>query len=186
MGCVAEACNKGAISFSTEYQSNPDKINEESLNYSFINEPQYDQMSKEFFDKFNEIRANPEKFLEESKEHNLFEIFIKLKPCPDLKYCGNDINKLKKYIMKSYLKNKSISDQEKEIKILINENIQEICLFQSISFNNNIKENIWHFLEENEDDIEKIFDIKYNSLMIISIPLEHNVKILLNLIFFKE
>ena len=186
MGCVAEACNKGAILFSTEYQSNTDKYNEESLNYSFINEPQYDQMSKEFFNIFNEIRANPGKFIEESKEHNLFEIFIKLKPCPDLKYCENDVNKLKKYIMKSYLKNKSIPDQEKEIKILINENIKEICLFQSISFSNNIKENIWHFLEENEDDIEKIFDIKYNSLMIISIPLEHNVKILLNLIFYKE
>ena len=186
MGCVAEACNKGAISFSSEYNPNSGKSYEESLNYTFINEPQYEQMSKEFFNIFNEIRKNPEKYIEESKEYNLFEIFIKLKPCPDIKYCEDDTNKLKKYIMKSYLKNKSNIEQEKEIKILINENIQEICLLQSLCFNNDIKENVWHFLEENEDDMEKIFDIKYNSLIIINIPLEHNTKKLLNLIFYKE
>ena len=180
MGCVAEACNKGAISFSSEYNPNSGKSYEESLNYSFINEPQYEQMSKEFFNIFNEIRKNPEKFIEESKEYNLFEIFIKLKPCPDIQYCEDDTNKLKKYIMKSYLKNKSNIEQEKEIKILINENIQEICLLQSLCFNNDIKENVWHFLEENEDDMEKIFDIKYNSLIIINTPLSsrHSSKIL--------
>ena len=186
MGCVAEACNKGSISFSKEYDSNSGKYNEESLSYSFIKEPQYDQISKEFYDILNEIRINPENFIEESKSHNLFEIFIKLKPCSEIKYYNNDLSQIKKYLMKSYLKKKNISEQEKEIKNVINENIEEICLFQTICFNNDMKENVWDFLEGNEDDLEKIFDNKYNSLIIVSIPLEHKTKTLLTLIFYKE
>ena len=188
MGCVAEACNKGSISFSTEYDSNAIKSNEESLNFSFINEPKYDQISKEFFIILNEIRMNPEKYIEESKNHNLFEVFMKLKPGNKINYIEKDINKIKKYLMKSYLKTKSISDQENELKKLINENINDIYLFQPIcnfdNSNNNIKENVWDFLMQNEDDIEKIFE--YNSLIIISIPLEHNKEILLSLIFYNE
>ena len=88
--------------------------------------------------------------------------------------------------MKSYLKKKNISEQEKEIKNVINENIEEICLFQTICFNNDMKENVWDFLEGNEDDLEKIFDNKYNSIIIVSIPLEHKTKTLLTLIFYKE
>ena len=186
MGCVAEACNKGTISFSKEYDSNTNKSNEDNLNFSFIKEPMYDQISKEFYSILNDIRKNPQNYIDESKDHNLFEIFIKLKPCSDIDLNENDIDKIKKYIMKSYFKKKSIFEQEKEIKNLIDENIKDICLFQPICFNNNIKENVWDFLAENEDDIEKIFDSKYNKLIIISIPLEHNIKMLLTLIFYKQ
>ena len=186
MGCVAEACNKGSITFTPEVNSNTNTLSEENINYGFMQEPQYDQMSKEFFNVLNDIRTNPENFLEESKEHNLFEIFIKLKPCSDIIYKDNDLDSLKQYIMNSYFKNKNLIERDNEIKKLINENLSEICLFQTISTNNNIKQNVWDFLEENEDDIEKIFDTLYNKLIIISIPLEHNTKILLTLIFYKE
>ena len=186
MGCVAEACNKGSITFTPEVNPNTNKLNEENINYTFMKEPKYEQMSKEFFNVLNDIRTNPENFLEESKEHNLFEIFIKLKPCSDIIYKDNDLDLLKKYIMNSYFKNKNLIERDIEIKKLINENLSEICLFQTISTNNNIKQNVWDFLEENEDDIEKIFDTQYNKLIIISIPLEHNTKILLTLIFYTE
>ena len=187
MGCVTEACNKGSITFSPEVNSNLNKLNEDNISYAFMKEPQYDQMSKEFFNILNDIRTNPENFLEESKEHNLFEIFIKLRPCSDILYKDTDLDPLKKYIMNSYFKNKNIFERDNEVKKLINENLSEICLFQTISsINNNIKQNVWDFLEENEDDIEKIFDTNYNKLIIISIPLEHNTKILLTLIFYKE
>ena len=187
MGCVTEACNKGSITFSPEVNSNSNKLNEDNISYAFMKEPQYDTMSKEFFNILNDIRTNPENFLEESKEHNLFEIFIKLRPCSDILYKDTDLDPLKKYIMNSYFKNKNIFERDNEVKKLINENLSEICLFQTISsINNNIKQNVWDFLEENEDDIEKIFDTLYNKLIIISIPLEHNTKILLTLIFYKE
>ena len=186
MGCVAEACNKGSITFTPEVNSNTNKLSEENINYGFMQEPQYDQMSKEFFNVLNDIRTNPENFLEESKEHNLFEIFIKLKPCSDIIYKDNDLDSLKKYIMNSYFKNKNLIERDNEIKKLINENLSEICLFQTISTNNNIKQNVWDFLEENEDDIEKIFDMKYNNLIIVCIPLDYNTQLLLNLIFYVE
>ena len=186
MGCVTEACNKGSITFSPEVNSNLNKLNEDNISYAFMKEPQYDTMSKEFFNILNDIRTNPENFLEESKEHNLFEIFIKLRPCSDILYKDTDLDPLKKYIMNSYFKNKNIFERDNEVKKLINENLSEICQFQTISsINNNIKQNVWDFLEENEDDIEKIFDTNYNKLIIISIPLEHNTKILLTLIFYK-
>ena len=94
MGCVAEACNKGSITFTPEVNSNTNQLSEENINYGFMQEPQYDQMSKEFFNVLNDIRTNPENFLEESKEHNLFEIFIKLKPCSDIIYKDNDLDSL--------------------------------------------------------------------------------------------
>ena len=142
MGCVAEACNKGSITFTPEVNSNTNNLSEENINYGFMQEPQYDQMSKEFFNVLNDIRTNPENFLEESKEHNLFEIFIKLKPCSDIIYKDNDLDSLKKYIMNSYFKNKNLIERDNEIKKLINENLSEICLFQTISTNNNIKQNV--------------------------------------------
>jgi dsDNA-binding SOS-regulon protein len=186
MGCVAEACNKGGITFANEFDSNMNKTNDETINYSFIKEPQYDQMSKEFFDILNKMRINPGDFIEESKEYNLFEIFIKLKSCPQLNFYDNNMNKIKRYIMRSYLKQKSPQEIEKEVKNLINENLEEVCLFQTLCQSKNNQENVWMFLAENEDDIEKIFDTNYDSLMIIGIPLEHKTKNLLTLAFFKE
>ena len=186
MGCVAEACNKGGITFANEFDSNMNKTNDETINYSFIKEPQYDQMSKEFFDILNKMRINPGDFIEESKEYNLFEIFIKLKSCPQLNFYDNNMNKIKRYIMRSYLKQKSPQEIEKEVKNLINENLEEVCLFQTFCQSKNNQENVWMFLAENEDDIEKIFDTNYDSLMIIGIPLEHKTKNLLILAFFKE
>ena len=61
-----------------------------------------------------------------------------------------------------------------------------MSLFQTVCLNDDINENVWLFLGENEDDIDKIFDAKYNCLMIISVSLEQNKKMLLSLIFYKE
>ncbi len=61
-----------------------------------------------------------------------------------------------------------------------------MSLFQTVCLNDDINENVWLFLGENEDDIDKIFDAKYNCLMIIGVPLEQNKKMLLSLIFYKE
>ena len=187
MGCVTDVCKKDPFSFNTELvHPNTGLKNESNMNYSFIKEPQYNQLSKDFFEILNEIRLNPEKYLNESKEHNLFEIFIKLKSCPQLNFYDNNMNKIKRYIMRSYLKQKSPQEIEKEVKNLINENLEEVCLFQTLCQSKNNQENVWMFLAENEDDIEKIFDTNYDSLMIIGIPLEHKTKNLLTLAFFKE
>ena len=187
MGCVTDVCKKDPFSFNTELvHPNTGLKNESNMNYSFIKEPQYNQLSKDFFEILNEIRLNPEKYLNESKEHNLFEIFIKLKPCQEINFVENNIDEIKKYIYQAHFMNKSINEQEKDLKKLINENINDLCLFRTVCSNNDMKENVWSLLEDNEDDIEKIFDMKYNNLIIVCIPLDYNTQLLLNLIFYVE
>ena len=186
MGCAPNACRKKENSIKTEYIFYPNKTSDiKHLENNIKNNSLFDSMNKEFFSYLNEIRTNPDKFIEESKNYNLFEIFIKLKPCPELNYIENNTEKIQKLIINSSFKEKNIIEQEKDIKKLMDENINDICLFQTICLNNDINENVWLFLGENEDDIDKIFDIKYNCLIIISTPLEINKKMLLSLIFYK-
>ena len=186
---MVNVCKREPTSITTEYLFYPnDKSDVKFIeNNNNKNNSLYDLLSKEFYIYFNEIRKCPQQFIKESKEYNLFEIFIKLKPCPEINLIENNADKIKKYIINSHFKKKSILEQEKGIKILLlNENIKDICLFQNVFLNNDMKENVWIFLNENEDDIDKIFDVKYNYLMIICIPLEIDTKILLSLIFYKE
>ena len=186
MGCVPNVCRKDENS-KTEYIFHPNNRSDiKYINNTSKNNYIYDLISKEFFSYLNEIRTNPDKFLEESKKYNLFEIFIKLKPCPEINYNENNIEKIRQYIIDSHSKKKNINEQEKDIKILLNENINDMSLFQTICLNNDINENVWLFFGENEDDIDKIFDAKYNCLMVICTPLEKNKKMLLSLIFYKE
>ena len=158
-----------------------------NFNYASLDDPQYQKISKELFNILSDIRINPEKYIIESKEHSLLGIFIKIKPSTKISYSENNIVKIRKYIFDSYFLQKSFFEQEKELKNLINNgNIKDICLFQTIFSNNDLKENIWDFLVQNEDDIDKIFSPEYNYLMTICLPLEYNTKILSSLIFYKE
>ena len=186
MGCASNMCRKEPNSLTTEYLFYPnDKSDIKFIqNNSKINNS-YDLLSKEFFYYLNEIRLNPDKYVTESKQYNLFEIFMNLKPCTEINYVENNTEMIKRYIINSHFKKKGLFDQEKDIKILLGENIKDLCLFQTVCLNKNMKENIWLFFGENEDDIDKIFDKKYNNLIIICIPLEINTKILLSLIFYK-
>ena len=187
--CVTDSCNKDTFLFSNEINPLTNRPEEseklKNLNHSFMEDPQYQKQSKEFFDIFNDIRINPEKYLTDSKEYSLLEIFIKLKPSNEIIYSENNITNIKKYLLKSHFQNIRISEQEKEIKGLVNEGkINDCCLFQTINNNNDIKENVWIFLEENEDDFEKIFSNDYNYLLIVCFPLDYNTKILTSLIFY--
>ena len=187
--CVTDTCNKDTMYFNQEINPLTSTINEneilKNINTTFMEDPQYQKLSKEFFNIFNDIRINPNNYINDSKDHNLLEIFIKLKPSNEIIYSENNITNIKKYLLKSHFQNIRISEQEKEIKGLVNEGkINDCCLFQTINNNNDIKENVWIFLEENEDDFEKIFSNDYNYLLIVCFPLDYNTKILTSLIFY--
>ena len=66
-----------------------------------------------------------------------------------------------------------------------NGNIKNLCLFQTTTLYNDIKENFWYFLEENEDDIDKILTVNYDYIMIICLPFE-NGKSNIFFIFYDE
>jgi len=187
--CISDACNKNEVLFTSEIYPLTNRESKEkfkNINYSNMEDTQYESLSREIFNIVSDIRMNPENYIDVSKDHSLFYLFVNLKPGTKLLSSENNID-CKKFIMESYFQNKSIFDQEKGLKSLINEGkVKDICLYQFILKNKDIKDSIWAFLLENEDDIDKIFSDKYDSLMVICLPFEENEKILCNLIFYKQ
>ena len=192
--CVSDTCNKSQILFTNDVSQMSSRLDNSekfrSFNFSNLEDPQYDKFGQEFFNILTDIRVNPEKYNKESKDYSLDLIFLKIKPSNEINYSEKNNKIIKKYIIDSHFKNRSISDQEKDLKNLLNkgssDKVKDISLFQTFCTSNDMKENVWLFLEENEDEIEKIFSVEYNYLMIICLPLEYNTKILANLIFYKK
>ena len=187
--CISDTCNKNEILFTNEMypltdRESKDKI--KSINYSSLEDVQYENLSQEIFNILSDIRMNPENYINVSKDYSLLNIFIKTKPGTKLLFSKNNID-YKKYIIDSYFQKKSIYEQENGLKLLINEGkVQDICLFQFILKNKDIKDSIWTFLEDNEDDIDKVFSDTFVYLMVICLPLDQDEKILCNLIFYKQ
>ena len=192
--CVSDTCNKSQILFTNDVSQMSSRLDNSekfrSFNFSNLEDPQYDKFGQEFFNILTDIRVNPEKYNKESKDYSLDLIFLKIKPSNEINYSEKNNKIIKKYIIDSHFKNRSISDQEKDLKSLLNkgssDKVKDISLFQTFCTSNDMKENVWLFLEENEDEIDKIFSVEYNYLTIICLPLEYNTKILANLIFYKK
>ena len=192
--CINDACKLSQIYFANDASQNSNRYDNtekfRSLYLSNLEDPQYDKFSKDFFNVLTEIRANPEKYIKESKDYSLDLVFLKINPSNEINFSDKNNKMLKKYIFDSHVKNRGICEQEKDIKNLLSKgnmnNIKDICLFQTFCSSNDMKENVWLFLEENEDEIEKIFSVEYNFLTIICLPLEYNTKILASLIFYKQ
>ena len=188
--CISDACNKNEILF-TNNEIHPltnreSKEKLKSINYSSLENAQYENLSQEIFNIISDIRMNPDNYIIVSKDYSLLNIFVKIKPGTKLLFSENNIDQ-KKFIIDSYFQSKGIYEQENGLKSLINEgNIQDICLFQFILKDKDVKVSVWTFLEENEDDIDKVFSNKFDYLMVICLPLEQSEKILCNLIFYKQ
>ena len=143
-------------------------------------------LNKQYFNIINDIRENPSNYINESKSHNLLEIFIKLKPSKPLRLSDNNIFTIISYLENSEEKSISYIEKEKVIKSMINNgNIKNLCLFKTTTLYNDIKENFLYFLEENEDDIDKILTDNYDYVMIISLPLQSG-RTIITFIFYDE
>ena len=192
--CVSDSCNKSQILYTNDVSQMSSRLDNSekfrSFNLSNLEDSQYDKFGQEFYNILTDIRVNPEKYIKESKDYSLDLIFVKIKPSSEINYSEKNNKIIKKYIIDSHFKNRSISDKEKDLKSLLNkgssDKVKDISLFQTFCTSNDMKENVWLFLEENEDEIEKIFSVEYNFLEIICLPLEYNTKILANLIFYKQ
>ena len=141
--------------------------------------------SKKYLQIINEFRENPSNYINESKSHNLLEIFMKLKPSKPLKLSENNMLAIIMYLIESQEKT-TLIEKESQIKSMINNgNINNICVFQTITISDDINQNFWFFLEENEDDIDKILTINYDYVMIICLSIKDN-KMLITFIFYDE
>ena len=88
--------------------------------------------------------------------------------------------------LEEYQEKKSIFEKQNEISSMINQgNINKINLFQTITLTNNIEENFWYFLEENEDDIDIILSTNHEYIMIICLPIKDG-KSIISFIFYNE
>ena len=176
-------CENFNLQISDNYINNSKEnlfYNGKSINNDQLN------LSKKYYEILNEIRENPTNFINESKEHQLFEIFIKLRPSKPLKFSENDILDIISYLEESQQKSYSDEQKEKDVKLLINNgNISNICLFQLLTLFDDVKENIWQFLEDNEDDIDKILTVNYDYIMVICLPITTNQSIV-TFIFYDE
>ena len=140
-------------------------------------------LSKKYFKKINEIKQNPTDFILQSKSHNLFDTFIKLSSSNPFLFAENNKFDVISYLMECK-EQTSVIEKEIKLKSIINNgNIDNICLMTYFIISNDVEENIWYFLEENEDDIDKIFSDNYNYIMIICLPI-NNDKIVVYFILY--
>ena len=173
-GCDIET-NNYDYSLRTKYKN---------MSYN-INDEENIKMEEEIFNYINEIKMNPDDFKNESKNHYLFEIFMKLKPSDPFKKTEFNLNSIKTYLFMNIIQDKAVSMQEKELLEIFPENsIKNISLFQKMTAEDDNKENVWQFLEENEDDIEKILMNFYEYLIVICQPTENKAKTVISFIFY--
>ena len=141
-------------------------------------------LNKQYLKVLNDIRENPSNYINESKSHNLFDIFIKLKPSNPLRLSENNLLKIICYLEDARENPLSYIEKEEDIKKMINNgNVENLCLFQTRTLYNDIEDNFWYFLEENEDDIDKILTVNYDYIMIICLPIE-NDKSIISFVFY--
>ena len=132
-------------------------------------------LSKKYHEIFNEIRENPSNYITESKAYNLSEIFIKLKPSNPIEYSEDNINNIISYLEdeeETKETRTSIHQKERKIASMINHgDIKKLTIFETNTISDNLRENLWNFLSQNEDDIEQILSPYYEYIIILCLPL---------------
>ena len=127
-------------------------------------------LSTKYYEILNEIRQKPSDYIIESKEYNLSQIFIKLKPGNPIPFSEENINILIPFFGEGVSNN--MHEKESQIsKILNNGKIENIFIYSSITKYDELKKNLWLLFEENEDDIEQILSTYYDYVIILCLPL---------------
>ena len=143
-------------------------------------------LSQKYHEMLNEIRENPSNFITESRSYNLAEIFIKLKPSNLIKFSQDNINNIISYLIEEQYVNVSIHQKETIIANMINfGNIKKLCMFENDTISDDLRENLWHLLQQNEDDIEQILSSYYEYIIILCLPL-NNEQSRLIFIFYNQ
>ena len=143
-------------------------------------------LSQKYHEMLNEIRENPSNFITESKSYNLAEIFIKLKPSNPIKFSQDNINNIISYLIEEQYANVSIHQKETIIANMINfGNIKKLCMFETDTICDDLRENLWHSLQQNEDDIEQILSSYYEYIILLCLPL-NNERSRLIFIFYNQ
>ena len=141
-------------------------------------------LSTKYHEILNKIRESPSNYITESKQYNLSQIFIKLKPSNPIPFSEENLNNIISFFGDDI--DVTIYEKESQIsKILNNGYIKNICIYAIITKNDELDKNVWQLFEENEDDIEQILSVYYDYIIILCLPLI-NDKYKLVFIFYNE
>ena len=157
-----------------EYLKIQEYENITKLNPNHIKKTAYNDkiLSKKYHELLNKIRDHPSKYITESKSYNLAEIFIKLKPSNPIKFSEENINNIISYLKEE--EDTGVSIHQKEIKIakMIHYGyIKKICMYEVDTIYDDLRQNLWYFLQQNEDDLELILSTYYEYIIILCLPL---------------
>ena len=64
-------------------------------------------------------------------------------------------------------------------------NIKKLCMFETDTISDDLRENLWHSLQQNEDDIEQILSSYYEYIILLCLPL-NNERSRLIFIFYNQ
>ena len=63
--------------------------------------------------------------------------------------------------------------------------IKKLCIFEDNTISDDLNENLWHFFQHNEDDIEQILSTYYEYIIILCLPLNNELSRLI-FIFYNQ
>ena len=63
--------------------------------------------------------------------------------------------------------------------------IKKICMYEIDTIYDDLRQNLWYFLQQNEDDLEQILSAYYEYIIILCLPLNNELSRLI-FIFYNQ
>ena len=158
-------------------------------------EQKNENINYKIYELINDIRINPKKYEKEfmEKENNLKETFEKYansnqKPNNQLIFLEEESNKISNYLKDKKNNDKSADEKKDDIYNLLGIiNNERAKYIQCMGENNNINYCVWEFFDScEEEDLNDIFFIDYEFIIVSDVPIENTNKIFINVIFFNK
>ena len=157
-------------------------------------EQKNENINYKIYELINDIRINPKKYEKEFMEkENIKETFEKYansnqKPNNQLIFLEEESNKISNYLKDKKNNDKSADEKKDDIYNLLGIiNNERAKYIQCMGENNNINYCVWEFFDScEEEDLNDIFFIDYEFIIVSDVPIENTNKIVINVIFFNK
>ena len=144
----------------------------------------------QIFNIINDMRINPKKYLKESFNHKLNQIFEDIisqnKKLNQLNFPKEHMAEIIIYLKDMKNIDKTLKAKENDIMKILGNNINKKNYFQSISSKEEAEENVWNLLENFDDEDYIILTEDFENLIVVSVPLDGTNKIITSYIFYNQ
>ena len=157
-------------------------------------EQKNENINYKIFELIKHIRVNPKKYEKEFTEKGIkketFEKYANSnqKPNNQLIFLEEESNKISNYLKDKKNNDKSADEKKDDIYNLLGIiNNERAKYIQCMGENNNINYCVWEFFDScEEEDLNDIFFIDYEFIIVSDVPIENTNKIVINVIFFNK